>query len=255
MKRETKRKLFLLILVCCGITICFWFKPAIAENQLAPIKDALSRSLCYGVYWRGADHKLEANLKLEVKLEGEKFFVWINDLEITKANHMAGFYIGKIKNGQGAIINGEAYSINLTPPVPGYSKNRPLFETGHVIKDTLTIPTDCTPKYDPASPRKERMLQTIVNSMKDTFSRWVKTDIAKFPRELTLIIADFNIDYPETYVLVEPMNEFFRVTLHDPQNYDKDEEEYMFGEEHRMPKSIQEKVRKHGIIRKIVLDP
>jgi hypothetical protein len=77
--------------------------------------------------------------------------------------------------------------------------------------------------------------------------------------EVTLIIADFNIDYPYTYIMVEPVNEVYRVTLHDPQNYDSDEYEregeYPFGEEYSVSKELLEKIHKHGIIRKITLTP
>jgi hypothetical protein len=222
----------------------------IEESQLAQIKSAIIRSLCYVVYWGGGDFYYRTGIPLptKIKIEGNKFYAKIKDVGKYGKPYVSAYQVGLLKTAKtgGAVVT-HNFEIGM---------DKDLFFKGEsVVDDVLTIPTDCTPKYDPMTPKKERMIKTIVNSMKDTFSRWVKTDIAKFPRELTLIIADFNIDYPQIYVLVEPMNEFFRVTLHDPQNYDKDDDEYMFGEEHRMPKSIQEKVRKHGIIRKIVLDP
>lgn len=231
---------------------------ALADNQITQIKEALIRWLCYEVYWSAGTPStsiLEKTLPFEIKTEADKFYVWVNDLDVTESHHMAGFYWGRIKNGEGAIIMREAYNINLIPPLPSHQKNRRYFESGDVVKDNLTMPADCTPRYDPMTAQKELILNTIISSMKKTFSRWMQTGIATYPHEITLVISDFNIDYPWVFVLVEDNNKLYRVTLHDPQDYDKIEDEYLFDEEYNKSNELLTKIRKHGIIRKITLDP
>jgi hypothetical protein len=135
------------------------------------------------------------------------------------------------------------------------------FAAGPLITDTLTIPTDCTPRYEPLTRQKGRMVETVVSTLQKRLSAWMQRGIATYPREVTLNIADFNVDYPSTYILVEPPVELYTATLHKVSDYDSDEYErdgeYPLGEIRMKPhmKDLLEKIRKHGIVRKIVLTP
>lgn len=255
------RKMFCLVLLFSCFATSFTEGVSVSDdNQIAPIRESLSRNFCYEVYWEaGANYKLGSSLQVEMKFVGEKFLVWINNMEMKGPYHVAGFYTGRLKDEKGVIIRRESYNIDLKPHVPGYSENRSLFEKNTVIKDTIIIPSDCTPHYDPQTPKKELMLRTVVSTVQKQLNRWGGQGIVKYPHELTLVIADFNIDYPSTYVLVEQTKNLYSVTLHDPQNYDSDEYErngeYPLGEVYNQSKtkSLIAKVRKHGIIQKIVL--
>jgi len=255
------RRVLWLVLTLGLISSLFSLNPPLAADQVASVKQALSQALCYGVYWMGSNYDLGRSLPIQIRMDGPEVFVWIPDLEVTKSDHMAGFFVGRLKEGKGVVTHAESYNINLTPPLPAYLKNRRYFETGTVIKETLTMPEDCTPNYDPSSPQKELMVRTVVSTMQKTLGRWAKTSIKKYPAEVNIIIADFNIDYPSTYVLVKPGDELYSVTLHDPQDYDSDEYEregiYPLGERRVEPgmENLLAKIRKHGITRKIVLMP
>lgn len=253
------RKLLFMFLLVCGISVSVVPNDyASNANEVSSIKNALLRRLCFEIYWEWSDRP-SSTLPMRIRIEDESFRIWINDLRVTKKAHMAGYFVGRLRNGRAAIIHSEAYNINLTPSVPGYVENKPLFDAKDVIEDTLILPSDCTPRYDPISPQKELMLRTVVSTVQKTLSSWVKEGIAKYPREVTLIIADFNVDYPSTYILVKPINKVYSVTLHDPQDYESDEYErsgeYPFGEVYNKSKSLLAKIRKHGIVRKIVLTP
>ena len=73
-----------------------------------------------------------------------------------------------------------------------------------------------------------------------------------------LIIADFNIDYPYTYVIVEPDLKDFLVTLHDIQDYDSEaferEGSYPFNVLYEISDQIEKKIREHGIIIDVKLE-
>lgn len=251
-----RKVMFFLFLVCIGLFNA-GSSYSFADYEVASIKNSLSRWLCFERYWEWPIDRPSSILPMRIKSDDNTFRIWINNLEVTKESHMAGYFIGRIRNGHAAIISREAYNINLTPPVPGYVKNKKLFEHDSVIEDVLIMPSDCSPHYDQPTPQKELMLQTAVSTMQKRLSEFAKMGIAKYPKELTLIIADFNIDYPSTYILVDQTKEVYSVTLHDPQNYDSDEYErsgeYPFGELYNKSKTLLEKIRKHGIVRKIVL--
>jgi hypothetical protein len=86
--------------------------------------------------------------------------------------------------------------------------------------------------------------------------------------EVHLVIADFNVDDPDTYAFVEETREVFRVALHDPDAADErtyqHEGKYIVGEAvtgtNLSEEDIKEatarltaKIRAHGILRTIVL--
>lgn len=254
------RKLFFLVLLFCWIVTGFTNAHSVlAVEQVESIKEALSRIFCYEMYWEGEDYKLDIPLAIETKIEDKKFYVWINDLKVTERSHIAGFYTGRIKDGKGAVILRYGHNLNITPLSYLYESHRDYFKSGTIIKDSLTLPTDCTPKFNPMTPQKELMIKTILSTIKKQFEHHIKIGIAKYPKKLTLIIADFNIDYPETYVIVKETNDIYGMVLHKFSDYDSDEYEregeYPSAPEFHLSENKIEKIRKHGIIRKIVLEP
>ncbi len=204
-------------------------------------------------------------VELEIKFEGEKFYVWTNDLPTREFDHLllhfTNFYVGRLKDGKGAITFVDSHNNELPGLPPQMREYRRHFESGAIAKDTLTVPADCTPRYDPATPKKELMVKTVESTMQKLLNHYASRGLAKYPKEVKIIIADFNMDYPFTYVIVEPVREVYRITLHDWDNYDSDEyerdEEYPTGE--ATMKSISDEglaeMRNHGIIRKIAIGP
>jgi len=229
---------------------------AVDAEKIARIKKAVTDSLCYDVYWAGGwghgeDYRRGVPLPFKLLIEGEKFYARVDPIGFVGKYRqpMMADRIGFDRGDRAVVVT------NYEPDVDR------KFLTGSLIEDTLTIPTDCTPRYDPPTPQKERMLQTVVNTMQRELSWLVREGIANYPNEVTLIIADFNVDYPSTYLLVEPPGNLYTVTLHDPEHYESDKYErggqYPSRNIQIKPhlKPLLAKIRKHGIIRKIVLTP
>jgi len=260
------------------ITLCFYSSMSFAQPtsqpsnaQIPTVKDALRRYLCFEVYWYGWNRNQSVPLPLRVKVEGGKFFAWIEAAEVSQGDQVDLFIVGRLKGDSAAVVFREGYNVRLMSSAPGYNKNRSIFDSADVIRDTITIPNDCVPRYDVSNSQKERMLNTVVSTMEKHLSWLVRERRANFSRDVTLIIANFNVDYPETWVLVEPSDsqqfssskpaDLYSVTLHDPQDYDSDkyevQGEYPSAYVPIKPyhKAIIDKVRKHGIVRKIVFKP
>jgi hypothetical protein len=243
------------IIVACGVL--FLSAPSIpralaAEDAgiTARIKTAVTRSLCYDVYWGGGRfYRKGVPLPLKIKIEGTKFYAQLQDVGDLGKRSVSLYQIGLVR-AESAVVTHNFER--------GLEKR---FLDTPVISDVLTIPTDCTPRYDPPAPQKERMLQTVVSTLKKQLSSFVRAGVWKYPSGVRLTIADFNVDYPSTYILVEPPGHLYSVTLHNPQDYDSDlyerQGEYPFGEIRVRPhhRPLLAKIRKHGIVRKITLTP
>ncbi len=262
-----KKAFFPVLLLCCLCVCLINSRPALAQDQLSIVKDAMARFVCYQKFWMGNDYVEGASVAMEIKFEGEKFYAWTNDLpaKVFVDLHFTSFYAGRLKDGKGAITFADGHNNELPGLPPQLREYRRHFESGAIVKDTLTIPVDCAPRYDPPTPKKELMVKTVISTMRKLLNNFASGGIAKYPKEVKLIIADFNMDYPFTYVIVEPVKEVYIIRLHDWDNYDSDEYErdgdYPIGAatmksiSDRGLSEIYNEMRSHGIVRKIAIAP
>ena len=151
-----KKAFFPVLLLCCLYVYLINSRPAVAEDRLSLVKDAMTRNLCYQDFWQGNNYNKGAVVELEIKFEGEKFYVWTNDLpaKVFVDLHFTSFYAGRLKDGKGAITFSDSHNNELPGLPPQMREYRRHFESGAIAKDTLTVPVDCAPRYDP--PRQKR---------------------------------------------------------------------------------------------------
>ncbi|MFZ0929599.1 MAG: hypothetical protein WAN11_13425 [Syntrophobacteraceae bacterium] len=229
-----------------------------SRGRISLAKRAIETRMCYDDYWRGKIFRPGGYVSLEIRFSGENLHV------IASGDLAAGdgvgyvFYKGRIKNGQAAITDMSAYTTSdLTGTDQGghsFQEMRKKVEGWELYKGSVIMPIDCTPHYDVTSPKKEMMIDSIISTVKYILSIPREGREASRIQEVTLTIADFNIDYPYTYVLVEPIGEVFTLALHDPKNYDSVVDGhtiYRWVESYRTPDTTIEKIREHGIVKKI----
>ena len=227
-----------------------------ASARIDRIREAVARSLCYDIYWAGAwghgeNYQRNVPLPLTLVVGEEKFYARIDPIGFVGKDRqpVRVTRIGLDRGRRAVVIANHERDVDLR------------FSTGPLIEGTLTIPADCTPRYDPPTPEKARKLQTVVSTMQKQLSSLVRMGAARYPPEITLIVADFNIDYPSTYVLVEPAGDLYTLTLHNPEDYDSNlyerEGEYPLRWVRVAPhlRDLLGKIRRHGIIQKILLTP
>jgi hypothetical protein len=103
------------------------------------------------------------------------------------------------------------------------------------------------------------MIETVVRSIREDLTQYRDLGITQYPEEVTLVIANFNVDDLDTYVLVLPQKDVYLVKLHDPDWEDDpayQERGYFARDipnaEHR--RALIPKIREQGVIRKVHLD-
>ena len=219
------------------------------------IQRAVVSSLCYDIYWQGdfgsgENYRRAEPLPFVLVLRGEKFYMRIMP-------------VGVLPNGQpfeARRVGLDRLDRTIVASNSAYEWER-VFADGPWIQGRLMIPRDCTPHYASSTPQKERMLATVLSTMERTLSRFRQREPMKYPRTLDLVIADFNVEYPMTYVLVDSEHAVYTIALHNAQDFDSDayEREGIYPVGYRVigphTKELIEKIRKHGIRRAIVLSP
>lgn len=217
------------------------------------IRDAVVDALCFSVYWGGnfgygGHFQRGVPVPFRLVMRGDAFYVWLKPIGFVGPRHdpAEAKLVGTDRGGRAVVVSNSAYEWET------------VFSEGTTIEGSVTIPRDCTPRYAPWSPLKERMVATVVSTMERGLNR-LRGVGDRYPREVELVIADFNVEYPSTYVLVEPANQLFMLTLHDPQDYGSGQYErdgeypfsYLVVKPHLA--ELLNKIRRYAIRRHIVL--
>jgi hypothetical protein len=251
--RAALRIIAAFIILLCMLPIC---RHADADD-VSLIKQAVTRHLCHELYWDGRPYQQGIPLNVEIQQDGDHFYVWIPDAAV-QYGPMTVFLTGRIASGTAAVALLRGYNSRLGPRMPGYAQDRQQFSAG-AMSDVVALPRDCTPQIAAPTPQKTRMLQAVKNTVEMEY-RWLsRSGAIPAPRAFTLTIADFNVDDPWTYVLVEPGGKVLHIMLHDPQAYDSDEYErsgeYPSGEVYRADLAkLRARIRQHGIIHRFTVE-
>jgi hypothetical protein len=215
------------------------------------VAEAIQRALCYDVYWNGQEYELGKRVPVKIKVDGERVRARIDNVLVYR-KFRTSLVLDGIREGarvSAAITKG--YEPRSAPP-----EERREFEHG-VIDTVVSLPKDCTPRFDPSTPRKEQVVATVIETIRNfLLSGYLFGE--RLPREVTITIANFNLDYPKTFVLVEPGRKVYSVTLHDPSDYGNTEywrrEEYRIGPVYGrwQTEYYIRKIRAHALVKKSV---
>lgn len=221
-------------------------RPCLAADEpaVARVKRGVIRDVCSMFYWGGPDRKVQGHSwPLKITIADDHFYA---HLEFGSGRLRTRLDYWGVDTGQRASIRG-----NYLSDFEEKLQHNP-------IDTTITIPTDCTPKYDPPTPEKRHMIETVVRSIREDLTQYRDLGITRYPKEVTLVIANFNVDDLDTYVLVLPQKDVYLVKLHDPDWEDDaayQERAYFARDipnaEHR--RALIPKIREQGIIRKVRL--
>lgn len=193
-----------------------------SQRRIDLVKVELKRIVCFYDYWGPALFVHGSRLSVEMWFNRDKF-------DVIVSGNLAGgpgigymFLFGRIIDGKPAITGMMANATSDLTGKDSFEGERKRLKMWEFHKDYMLMPADCTPRYDASTPKKRWMIQQIVDTIRYiyTFDDKRGHKISRVP-VLTLIIANFNVDYPETLVLVEPFGEVFRLTLHGPLHYDE----------------------------------
>ena len=239
--------LFIILLIATALN-----QAASQQNVLDPPKEALTRYVCFQIYWEWNQYEQGSALPIKIKTDGKEFRIWLNKSNFNRTT-ASWFFTGKTVNGRAVIVSSRGYN-DQQKEIAAFKADREYFESGEVFNSTITISNDCSPKYDSTDAHKELMLATVVETMRE------QLHAIKGTLNDTITIANFNVDYPKTYVLVEPADRFLHiVTLHNETDYDSKEFEeqggYPYGQRdiNSVSKTLIAKIRKNGIVKTIDL--
>jgi hypothetical protein len=250
------------------VSIAFiYFSTAIAANSATAAVSskvaikAIQQRICFEEFWWGRDNfQFGKTAHITFRTEGDTAYVWSEDLVVVSgASRWANFFTVVSKGDQVVVGYSNGYNLDSTRGTLDFEKNREKVFGGEVQTAQLREPTDCTPHFAGVTPEKERILMTIEKTMTNELTLFNKSGGANYPKQVTIIIANFNWDYPETQVFVPSTEQVFHVALRNAADPLSDtylrQGEYPVGLEGNQQnvKVVRDKIVKYGIDRQVTL--
>ena len=195
--------------------------PAFAEISVRAVLDAIKEEHCIGEYWVPRPSRPSDVWPVTVRIDGEVAYAWVERLEKPKTR-WATFYAIAFKGGRAIVTSTMGYNTEIMRGNLGYeeSKNKVFGEdwSKHafgvdVHPAELKLPFRCTRVFEPDTPAKLAMIDSIQKSVARIlpFGR----DAARLPERVRIAIGNFNVGDGHTYVVVRETKEVLGILLDD----------------------------------------
>ena len=200
------------IAVAAAVALSLAPGPATAEITTNRAIEAIRLYACFSDYWEYKDGPAPGStLSVSVRKDGDRAFAWIEDFVRSPiAARTASFLEVFTFDGRTTIARDQQYLVGLAPDDDELFNRSKVFRNG-VEAVSLTVYSDCTPHFDSDTPLKERMLDSVRAAVAETLSNFNKHGVSNYSRQPTIVVANFNVDYPTVFVLVRETGEVFGV--------------------------------------------
>ena len=221
-----QRRLLLTVIALVGASLTS--SVSASSNHLASIQQALLSYLNYDICWGGGTPNAsplrfgESATILLSRDESEfKFFLWTDGLQqpIGKDHdHITQIFYGMFSGADAGIANVTSYNPSRMSRLSWVREETARFSSKDVEQFTIKIPSNCAMSFPP-SREKAEMLEAIINTMNAVVSQVNRQGYSHYALPAPAIVANFNVDYPRTFVYIKETGEIYAVVLHDATNY------------------------------------
>lgn len=249
--------------------------PATADLSIQATLEAIQRYMCFRDYYADANPRSGETRPVTIRNDDLWAYAWMEQADGPTANASTGslifqspstppptrsvvFYAVYERHGRAMVAYEKSYSLPFMLGNSYFVHDKSKVFSGRTEAALLTEPTDCTPRFED-TPLKRRILKGVEQTVIQQLTGFNKHAGAQYSRQLEIVIADFNFDYPETLVWVPDEEEIFTVALHNASNPLDDtslnDDHYPFGQiyDRAEIQALKDRILLHGIHRKIRL--
>jgi len=185
------------------------------ETTTGAISDALARRVCFDVYWEDRTSvRLGATIPLEIRIGSDFSYGWTTSLE--RRPHIskwANYFALKPFSGREIVVSEEGFDVDAVGKTANYLEKRAKVFNDKARSIPFKIPSNCEPMFDPKTNAKSQMMSAVVSSIRHQFGDFNENSGTHYPRQLKVIIGNFNIDYPATWIYIDATREVFMVNF------------------------------------------
>ena len=183
-----------------------------AELADAQVAEALKRHVCFSRIWWGDPYaRLGQTATFDIRTDGRMTYAWSEDVRsVPRVLHWADAYAVAERGAGAVVVQRSGYNAERLRGEPGFERERRRVYGGASRKLRVDLPTDCTPRFDPETPLKAEMRAVVASSLSNAVRTWGRRPAGGRVR---ITLADFNVDYPETFAVREDTGEVLRIGL------------------------------------------
>lgn len=190
-----------------------WCAPA-AASDITPARamEALKRHVCFSrVWWADPYARLGQTATVDVRTDGRTAWLWSEDMRaVPRVRRWADSYTVVARAGGPVVTQRSGFNVELLRGEPAFERERRRVYGGEIQRLQVELPASCEARFDPETRLKSEMRQAVVRSLSTAVAIWGRRP----PRGgVRMTVADFNVDYPETFALRHDTGEILRVGL------------------------------------------
>ena len=183
-----------------------------ADITAAQAVEAVRRHVCFSkVWWADPYVRLGQTAHLDVRIDGRAAYLWSEDMRaVPRVRRWADTYVVVLRSAGPVVTQRSGYNIELLRGEAALEGDRRRVYGGQTQRVQVDLPASCEPKFDAAGPVKTEMRAVLASSLTNAVRTWGHRPAGGRVR---MTVANFNVDYPETFALRQDTGEVLRIGL------------------------------------------
>ena len=186
---------------------------AAADLTAAQAIEAMRRHVCFSKVWWGDPYaRLGQDAHVDVRIDGRTAYLWSEDMRaIPRTLRWADSYVVVMRQAGPVVTQRSGYNVELLKGEAGFERDRRRVFGGQSQRAQVDLPPTCEPvRFDPDGAIKAEMRAVVASSLTNAVRTWGRRPAGGRVR---MTVADFNIDYPETFAVRQDTGEVLRIGL------------------------------------------
>ena len=181
-----------------------------ADLTAAQAVDAMRSHVCFSKLWWGDPYvRLGQTAHVDVRIDGRTAYLWSEDMRaVPRVRRWADAYVVVLRSAGPAVTQRSGYNVDLLRGETAMERDRRRVYAGQSQRIQVDLPSNCDPKFDPDGPVKTEMRAVLNSSLTNAVRTWGRRPAGGRVR---MTIANFNVDYPETFAVRQDTGEVLRI--------------------------------------------
>jgi len=199
-----------------ALAVAVWALTAVtasaADLTAAQAVDAMRRHVCFSKVWWGDPYvRLGQTAHVDVRIDGRTAYLWSEDMRaVPRVRRWADAYVVVMRSAGPVVTQRSGYNVELLRGETAMEHDRRRVYAGPSQRLQVELPSNCDPRFDPDGPVKAEMRAVLTGTLTNAVRTWGRRPAGGRVR---MTIANFNVDYPEAFVVREDTGEVLRIGL------------------------------------------
>lgn len=185
---------------------------AAADLTASQAVEAMKRHVCFSKVWWGDPYvRLGQVAHVDVRVDGRTAYIWSEDMRaVPRTRRWADSYVVVMRSAGPVVVERSGYNIERLRGEAAFERDRKRAYAGQTQRIEVDLPQTCDPRFDADGPVKGEMRAVLAASLTNAVRTWGRRPVGGRVR---MIVANFNVDYPEAFAVREDTGEVLRVGL------------------------------------------